>query len=61
MLGVMGRVEGNIATGKTCPIEGNKPLTEGNGSFFELLVCCFGQFFTGVLCPFAKYLPTIVR
>ena len=30
----MGRVEGKIATERTPPIEGNKPLTEGNRRFF---------------------------
>ena len=47
---VMGRVKGKIATGRTRPVEGNKPLTEGDRSFFKLLTCCFGQFFTKVFC-----------
>ena len=46
----MGRVEGKIATGRTHPIEGNKPLTEGNRSFFKLLACCFWKFFTSFFC-----------
>ena len=31
-------------------IEMNKPLTEGNGSIFKLLVCCFGHSFTSGFC-----------
>ena len=50
----MGRVEGKIATGRTCLTEGNKPLTEGNKSFFKPLACCFGQFFTSVFCQVFK-------
>ena len=48
--GVLGRVEGKTATERTRPIEGNKPITEGNRSFFKLLARCFGQFLTSVFC-----------
>ena len=35
----MERFEEKIVTGGTRPTEGNKPLTEGNRSFFKLLAC----------------------
>ena len=54
----MGRVEGKIATGRTHPIEGNKPLTEGNRSFLSFWLVVFGSF---LQVSFAKYSTMIVR
>ena len=55
-------MKGRIVTGRTHPIEGNRPLTEVNRSYFKPLVCCLASFFFFFLqVSFAKYSTTVVR
>ena len=46
----MGRVEGKIATGRTCLIEGTNHSLKGTKAI-KLLASCFGQFFYKCLLP----------